>query len=112
MSDDDVRLADAEALRQAQIAEREALIEQRKLDDIAAHEADGPHLVKYDVQRKDQAENDPYSIHHGGCAYLVLDIDHDPLAMQAAAEYARACAASHPEFSADLSRLLAERGWD
>jgi hypothetical protein len=90
----------------AAVAEREALIDSKQLADRDAQAWDGPHTLRHYVQRKDQAENDPYSIHHGGCTYLVLDLDHDPLAAEAAEAYADACAESHPEFAASLRALI------
>lgn len=96
-------IAASEVLRQRQVAERHALIEAKAQADVDAQAWDGDHVMRHDVQRKDQAENDPYSIHYGGCNYLVLDLDHDPLARIAAEAYAKASEKSHPKFSAALS---------
>lgn len=97
----------AEDLRVAEEAEREQLIADKKIADIEAHAADTDRLLEqYEVHRRDQAENDPYSIHYGGCAVMVLDLDHDPLAVIAAEAYADACQESHPAFAAALRRVI------
>lgn len=103
MSDDeDVWRATAEA-------DRQATIEAKRQGDRDAQAADGDYILRHNVSRKDQAENDPYSIHYGGCTYLVLDLDHDPLAGAAALAYADACSESHPEFASDLRAMISER---
>lgn len=64
--------------------------------------ADGPIYGKYDVMRVDDAETDPESKHYLGCAYFVLDLDHDPYAAEALYAYARACKDTHPILSEEL----------
>lgn len=64
--------------------------------------ADGPLYGKYDVQRCDKAEEDPDSKHYLGCAYFVLDLDHDPYAAEALRAYAVACKDTHPILSEEL----------
>ena len=39
---------------------------------------------------------------HDGCDYFVLDLTHDPFALAAVIEYARACCAEYPKLAADL----------
>lgn len=46
---------------------------------------------------------------HDGCAYFVLDLDHDPYAIPALRAYAEACAATHPGLSADVRKIVAAR---
>lgn len=99
-----------EVWREAAIAEREAFIDAKQLAERDAQAADGDYVLRHNVSRKDQAENDPYSIHYGGCTYLVLDLDHDPLAVAAALAYADACAESHPHFASDLRAMISEIG--
>ena len=55
---------------------------------------------KFNVTRTDGSDQ-PGGKHHG-CAYFVLDVDHDPHAKAALQAYAVACAQSHPQLSADL----------
>jgi len=57
---------------------------------------------KFDVRRVD-GSSAPGGKHHG-CEYFVLDTDHDPHAPAALMSYAKACAESHPQLSADLTR--------
>ena len=42
---------------------------------------------------------------HEGCAYFVLDLDHDPYAAAALRAYAKECMQSHPLLAADLLAL-------
>lgn len=64
--------------------------------------ADGNIYGKYEVQRVDGAEHDEKSKHYLGCAYFVLDLDHDPYAAEAIRAYAVACANTHPILSEEL----------
>lgn len=41
---------------------------------------------------------------HFGCAYFVLDCDHDPHAKAALKAYADSCRADYPKLAADLDR--------
>lgn len=64
--------------------------------------ADGTLYGKFDVKRVDNAEEDPDSKHYLGCAYFVLDLDHDLYAAEAIRAYAIACAETHPILSDEL----------
>lgn len=55
---------------------------------------------KFNVTRTDGSDK-PGGKHHG-CEYFVLDVEHDPHAKAALQAYALACAATHPQLSADL----------
>lgn len=55
---------------------------------------------KFNVTRTDGSDK-PGGKHYG-CEYFVLDVDHDPHAKAALQAYALACAATHPQLSADL----------
>jgi len=69
--------------------------------------ADGKLYGKYNVFRLDRAEEDSESKHYLGCAYFVLDLDHDPYAAAALYAYANACKDTHPILSEELmSRAL------
>lgn len=46
---------------------------------------------------------------HAGCAYFVLDLEHDPFALPALHAYADACEATHPELAHDLRRIVTTR---
>ena len=63
---------------------------------------DGPLWGKYEVHRVDHAEGNPASKHYLGCAYFVLDLDHDPYAPEALRAYAVACKDTHPILSEEL----------
>ena len=58
---------------------------------------------KFNVTRTDGSDQ-PGGKHHG-CAYFVLDVDHDPHAKPALQAYAVACAQSHPHLSEALIAL-------
>jgi hypothetical protein len=45
---------------------------------------------------------------HFGCAYFVLDCDHDPHAKAALQAYADSCRATFPKLAVDLDRWVAE----
>jgi hypothetical protein len=45
---------------------------------------------------------------HAGCAYLVLDWEHDPFAPAAGRAYADACEESHPDLAMDVRTLAAK----
>lgn len=55
---------------------------------------------KFEVRRTD-GSSEPGGKHHD-CRYFVLDVDHDVLAKPALQAYAAACAATHPDLSADM----------
>jgi hypothetical protein len=57
---------------------------------------------KFTVHRNDGSDA-PGGKHHG-CAYFVLDLDHDQHAPAAMRAYANSCRATHPELSADIKR--------
>ena len=57
---------------------------------------------KYNVQRVDNAENNPSSKHYNGCDLFVLDISHDPFAIPALKAYAEACKTDYPILARDL----------
>ena len=59
---------------------------------------------KYDVRRTDGSDH-PGGRHHG-CRYLVLDLDHDPEARQAALEFARLVRDERPQVARDLAVLI------
>ena len=55
---------------------------------------------KFDVWRTDGSSAPGGK--HRECRYFVLDVDHDALAKPALQAYAAACAATHPDLSADM----------
>lgn len=55
---------------------------------------------KFNVQRVDGSDKEGGK--HHGCAYFVLDLDHDQHAAAALRAYAHSCKNTHPELSADL----------
>lgn len=55
---------------------------------------------KFDVRRADGT--DAPGEKHEGCDYFVLDLTHDPFAIQALKAYADACRATYPALAADL----------
>jgi hypothetical protein len=59
---------------------------------------------KFNVSRTD-GTSEPGGKHEG-CAYFVLDCDHDPHAKAALAAYAESCRAEYPLLSADLDGWL------
>lgn len=46
---------------------------------------------------------------HDGCAYFVLDLEHDQFALPALKAYAKACKKEFPELAKDLERIIATR---
>lgn len=44
---------------------------------------------------------------HEDCDYFVLDLTHDPHAIQAIAAYAQSCRAEYPLLASDLDRIIA-----
>lgn len=58
---------------------------------------------KYEVQRRDGSDY-PGGKHHG-CSYFVLDLTHDPYALETIVYYARACKETHPLLYNDLMDL-------
>ena len=62
---------------------------------------------KFEVSRTD-GSSEPGGKHHG-CAYFVLDIQHDPCAKPALAAYADAVEPTHPLLAADMRRIYALR---
>jgi hypothetical protein len=65
---------------------------------------------KFRIERTDGASAEGRK--HYGCAYFVLDLDHDPLAMPALAAYAReARKAGYEALAKDLERVVGESDW-
>jgi len=62
---------------------------------------------KYTVVRND-GTGEVGKKHHG-CAYFVLDLEHDPYAKPAILAYAKACGATHPVLAKDLMMLAIEK---
>jgi hypothetical protein len=60
---------------------------------------------KFIVKRTDG--RDTAGEKHAGCAYFVLDLDHDPHAGPAILAYAQSCQESHPKLAADLRPIAA-----
>ncbi len=60
--------------------------------------------TKFHVERAD-GSSQPGQKHHG-CAYFVLDLDHDPHARPALLAYAKSCEAQYPELAKDLRAKL------
>jgi len=60
---------------------------------------------KFEVNRVDGSDA-PGGKHHG-CAYFVIDMDHDAHAPAALRAYAQACKESHPQLSAELIERFA-----
>lgn len=58
---------------------------------------------KFKVIRTD-GNSDPGK-KHAGCAYFVLDLDHDPFAVPALRAYAEACREQFPALAQDLDRF-------
>lgn len=67
---------------------------------------DGPIFEKYIVTRTDGKSAPGQK--HDGCAYFVLDLDHDPHALPALAAYARSCETTHPQLARDLGQTVAK----
>lgn len=59
---------------------------------------------KYKVTRTD-GSSQPRGKHEG-CAYFVLDLDHDDYALPALAAYADACEVKFPSLAADLREVI------
>lgn len=59
---------------------------------------------KYDVKRTDGSGDAGGK--HEGCAYFVMDLEHDPFALPAMEAYAKACAKTHPALAEDLRRII------
>jgi hypothetical protein len=59
---------------------------------------------KFNVSRTDGSDA-PGGKHHG-CSYFVLDITHDPFAINALAAYANACRDSLPLLAKDLDSII------
>lgn len=70
---------------------------------------DGPIFEKYTVTRND--DKDAPGQKHYGCAYFVLDLDHDPHALPALAAYARSCESTHPQLARDLGRVVSKMSY-
>lgn len=67
---------------------------------------DGPLAGKYVVARKDGSDGPGGK--HDGCDYFVLDLTHDPYAVDAALAYAQACRHTHPQLAVSLREKLTE----
>ena len=61
---------------------------------------DGQLHEKYVVQRTDRT--DGRGMKHDACDYFVLDLTHDPFAIQGVHAYADACEETHPQLAADI----------
>lgn len=59
---------------------------------------------KFEVRRTD-GSSEPGGKHEG-CAYYVLDLEHDPFALPALEAYAAACEATLPDLARDIRHLL------
>jgi len=59
---------------------------------------------KFEVYRSD-GTSAPGQKHHG-CEYFVLDMDHDPFAIQALYTYADACEIEYPLLAADIRQKI------
>jgi hypothetical protein len=59
---------------------------------------------KFDVRRLDG--KDAPGEKHDGCAYFVLDLDHDPHARAAMQAYAEDCVSARPALSQDIKEAL------
>jgi hypothetical protein len=59
---------------------------------------------KYKISRTDGRDK-PGEKHHG-CAYFVLDMNHDPHARAALKAYADSCRSTRGELAEDLDRLV------
>ena len=58
---------------------------------------------KFRVERTD-GRSEPGEKHHG-CAYFVLDLDHDPHAVAALEAYAESCRLDYPALSRDVHHI-------
>lgn len=63
---------------------------------------------KYDIRRTDGSDEPGGK--HDGCAYFVLDLDHDPHAKPALLAYADSCAAEYPLLAQDLRSAAESEG--
>lgn len=59
---------------------------------------------KFRIERTDGSHT--HGGKHYGCQYFVLDLTHDQHARPSLIAYAKSCAATHPELSADLFKQL------
>lgn len=62
---------------------------------------------KFNVTRNDGT--DAPGQKHDGCEYFVLDLTHDPYALDALEAYAKACRYTHPELAKDLKAALPQQ---
>lgn len=62
---------------------------------------------KFEVTRTD-GKSAPGEKHHD-CEYFVIDITHDPYAIQALQAYAKACKKEYPKLASDLDAIVAGR---
>lgn len=62
--------------------------------------ADGPLVSKYTVRRLDGRSQ--VGQRHSECEYFVLDLTHDPYALEALRRYAEVCDVTHPELAVAL----------
>lgn len=70
---------------------------------------DGPIYHKFDVTRTDR-KDEPHKKHYK-CDYFVLDLTHDPFALDALWAYAIACVKTHPVLSGALrAKVILARG--
>lgn len=61
---------------------------------------------KFSVRRTDG--KDAPGLKHDGCAYFVLDVNHDPFALQALRAYAKACKTERPTLARDIEHMLTD----
>lgn len=63
---------------------------------------------KFNVTRTDGTDQNPGDKHYG-CAYFVLDLDHDPHARTAIAAYRDSCRVRYPVLADELNEELMNR---
>ena len=61
-------------------------------------------IQKYVVKRTD--ERDGLGEKHSGCKYFVLDLNHDPFALDALEAYSATCAETQPLLARDIQHRL------
>lgn len=61
---------------------------------------------KFHVERTDGQSAE--GAKHHGCQYFVLDVTHDPFAVEALRAYAEACSKKYPYLAIDLKRLAVD----
>lgn len=61
---------------------------------------------KFTVTRNDGRDKPDEK--HYGCRYFVLDLDHDPFAIDALRAYQEACWSKYPSLAVDLMRICSK----